>query len=202
MLYLTGARGTGKTYTLVKEANASFKEGNRVIVIVTKQDQETFLRQYGLDKGVEVISYSRYSKCPAVYSNSKIFLDELDSFLLKLFPYSTLEMASIDKERLVEISHPNPADTKTLLLDGAKLADIDSSKKRSRTFYVINLKNGKQLLCSNYYGHLSADEVRWDVRLEVVFPELCTCDISNEDIDDIQTYTGCYITAVETVEVK
>lgn len=103
MRIITGTRGSGKTVTLVSEANILHAYGNKCLFVVLQKNFEDILRNAGLNKDIKIITLAEYNKDKAIYTDFYIFLDEVEFLLHQLFPCKYLA-ASLDKERMIEVN--------------------------------------------------------------------------------------------------
>jgi len=80
----TGKRGSGKTTKLINEANKLYEEHKKVLFVVTNKVVSDFLRNKGLNKNIEVLTYDEYTNNKSVYRDYDLFIDELEFFLMDL----------------------------------------------------------------------------------------------------------------------
>ena len=77
-----------------------------------------------------------------------------------------------------------------LLLKEGKLED-SVKKSNMIDLYLIELTNGEELVCTDYYD-LKHDEYR----LEVLSPEVCDYDVLKEEVKSIKVIKNCMIKSI------
>lgn len=80
MFKLLGTRGTGKTYELCREAS---KNENSVIVCSNPLAMKEKIKSYGFSD-IECVAYNEIKKVSK--KKNDIYIDEIDNFLLELYP--------------------------------------------------------------------------------------------------------------------
>ena len=75
---------------------------------------------------------------------------------------------------------------------------LENKKEKKIDLYRIELTNGEDLLCTDYYEN----DCPGEYRLEVIAPEIFTYDVCKEEIKKVTKYTGCYIIAASDSFVK
>ena len=104
MINICGNRGSGKTIKLVEMANAAFNKGENVAIVTVTGALQEIYTDHGLNPRIPVINYKMYQKEPEKYAKYKLYVDEVQAVLQKLFIGAKIEAMTTDLEDLVVLN--------------------------------------------------------------------------------------------------